>query len=170
MNFFENNIIWGHTTYEELLWLYQMAKEMDSIVEVGSWKGRSTYALLHGCKGTVFAVDHFKGSPELNDLTPNAYDIFYANVGRFEHLVVMRMDSVSASRFFKEKSIDMVFIDASHDFESVVKDLSVWMPICKKVICGHDADYEPVRKALDHMKIPYGRSPDLDRMWTHWLP
>ena len=51
-------------TEAELQWLTERAAEASSVVEIGSWKGRSTAALLSGCKGTVTAVDHFLGSPD----------------------------------------------------------------------------------------------------------
>ena len=61
----------GWMELEELLWLNQTAKNMDSIVELGCFCGRSTYALLSGCmehnaghpNGTVYAVDcHWCGT------------------------------------------------------------------------------------------------------------
>jgi len=47
---------------EDLEWLHDTAKRMASVVEVGCWKGRSTYALLAGCLGPVYAVDHWEGA------------------------------------------------------------------------------------------------------------
>ena len=38
----------------ELVWLYEMAHKMETIVEVGSYQGQSTHALLTGTKGMVF--------------------------------------------------------------------------------------------------------------------
>ncbi len=52
--------IQGWMSLKELNWLYQQAKKCDSILEIGSWKGRSTHALLSGCKGIVTCVDTFK--------------------------------------------------------------------------------------------------------------
>jgi hypothetical protein len=118
---------------------------MESIVEVGSWKGRSTHALLTGCKGFVFSVDHFGGSPnELNGthLEATQTDIyldFKKNVGYFPNLIVMRMDSQKAATFFRSKSIDMIFIDATHTYAALKQDIISWIPICRKLICGHDA-------------------------------
>jgi len=142
---------------EELKWLFDRAGEMESIVEIGSWVGKSTHALLSGCKGTVWAVDHFLGSPAERGSTHalavenpgEPFRRFKANVGHFENLKILEMDSIEASKKFERKSIDMVFIDGDHDFEAVKKDLMAWMPICKKLLCGHDASMGGVREALD---------------------
>lgn len=58
------NSISGWMNSEELEWLYTTASEMDSILEIGAWCGRSTFALASGCKGNVFSIDHFNGSGE----------------------------------------------------------------------------------------------------------
>ena len=74
-----NPAIDGWMDEKELNWLYTTALEMASVVEVGSWRGRSTSALLSGCKGPVFAVDTWKGSPdEINGTHADAVtqDIF----------------------------------------------------------------------------------------------
>ena len=59
----EENRITGFMSEPELTQLYKWACECESIVEIGSWRGRSTHALLSGCKGKVYAVDHFGGNP-----------------------------------------------------------------------------------------------------------
>src|SRR5579872_1226425 len=48
----------------ELEWLAEKAKRRKNIVEVGSWMGRSTRALADSTRGTVIAVDTWKGSDE----------------------------------------------------------------------------------------------------------
>lgn len=148
---YTNNID-GWMEEGELKWLYSMAKDMDSIVEIGSWKGRSTHALLNGCKGAVWAVDHFKGSPgeHLTDdaQTKDVSKIFMKNVGHFKNLELLKMDSIEASKKFKDRSIDMVFIDGAHSHEAVKADIEAWLPKTKKMICGHDLNFPGVEKAV----------------------
>ncbi len=126
---YKGNNIDGWMNDNELDWLYEKARQMDSIVEIGSWKGKSTHALLTGCRGVVFAIDHFQGSVDERDTTHkeaknhDIYKNFYKNVGHFKNLVTMRTDSKKASSFFKAKSIDMVFIDGDHTFEGVFNDI-----------------------------------------------
>src|SRR5512139_3381685 len=135
--------IFGWMSIGELRWLYETAQQMESIVEVGVWKGRSTHALCSGCKGIVIAVDHWKGSraeQTSNHKEANEKDVcqdFWANVGHFRNLSILRMESTKAAGLFHEKSVDMVFIDGGHEFEEVLNDLRFWIPICKKLLCGH---------------------------------
>jgi hypothetical protein len=152
------NEIGGWMNGVELLWLFNTAKEMDSIVEIGSWKGRSTHALLSGCKGTVYAVDHFLGSKGergrifAETRTRDVYKDFMANVGNFKNLKVLKMDSAEAVKQFEDKSVDMVFIDAGHTYEETLADIKRWLPKTKKIICGHDLyECKPVEVAVREM-------------------
>jgi len=150
------NTIEGWMNDTDLLWLFDAAKEMENVVEIGSWKGRSTHALLSGCKGTVYAVDHFLGSsnePEAH-AEAKARDIsqdFMKNVGSFKNLKVLKMGSADAVKQFEDNSVDMVFIDAGHTYEEVLNDIKLWLPKTKKIICGHDRRHPPVKKALRKM-------------------
>ena len=153
------NDIPGWMRSRELAWLYLAAQEMDSIVEIGSWMGRSTDALLSGCKGTVWAVDHFKGNKNEGDCfhrESTKWDIskiFLGNVGHYKNLKLLKMDSLEAAKRFEEKSIDMVFIDGEHTYEEVMADIKAWLPKTKKLICGHDYDNSDkgVKRAVDEI-------------------
>jgi len=150
----ETGEIPGWTTDAELEWLTEAAKRVDTIVEIGSWKGRSTRALLEGNPKTVWAVDHFKGSPsEMRTYHREAkdediYEIFMKNVGHYENLEVLKMDSVEASKQFEDKSVDMVFIDGEHTYDAVVRDIEAWLPKVKVAICGHDYWIDEVKQAV----------------------
>jgi len=153
----------------ELEWLFLRAREMRSVVEIGCWKGKSTHALLSGCPGPVFAVDHFKGSEnELHGAHAEAKkkDIsldFISNVGMFKNLVLMRMESTEAAKYFREKSVDMIFIDGCHKEDAVRKDISCWLPICRRLFCGHDT--EMVKGVLKDM-IPNFKKINGTSIWS----
>jgi hypothetical protein len=136
-------------------WLYDQATKMGNIVEIGSFKGKSTHALLSGCRGMVHAVDHFKGSPDSADFTFNksGKGQFLKNVGHFWNLDLLEMSSVEASKRFLPKAVDMVFIDGCHIFEEVRLDLECWMPICRKLLSGHDSGWPGVAKAIEYMGL-----------------
>ena len=50
------------------------------------------------------------------------------------------MTSEEASKHFENESLDFVFIDGLHDYESVKNDISYWYPKVKVggIISGHD--------------------------------
>jgi hypothetical protein len=139
----------GWFLIEELQWLYDVSSKMESVVEIGCWKGRSTHAILSGCKGKVYIIDNFLGNKDqIGDIdNPGPHyeasvrDIsidFLKNCGHFKNLNLMKMDSAEAVKYFKPKSIDMVFIDGDHSREAIKQDIDMWTPIAKKIICGHD--------------------------------
>lgn len=153
----------GWTDLPELSWLYLMAKDMNCVAEIGAWKGRDAHALASACKGKVYAIDNFQANPSDGYATvperflipkvgdSPAVDVekeFIKNTKDFSNVDLIRLDSITASEKFEDNSIDMVWIDASHDYDSVVKDVKAWLPKCKKLFCGHDYDHETVKKAL----------------------
>lgn len=134
----------GWMTFEELIWLHSTAKEMDTVLELGSWKGRSTHALATACKGKVTCVDTWKGSEDTNDATnylgreEDVFETFKRNTKDFSNIIPVRKTGNDAALDFADNSFDMVFIDAGHRYEDVVEDIAAWLPKAKKVICGHD--------------------------------
>jgi len=163
------NEIGGWMTVPELNWLFETAKRMESIVEVGSWKGRSTHALLSGCKGKVTAVDTWLGSPnEVRSPTVevpdhDVYDEFIVNVGEFPNLEVKRMTSLEAAALFPDKSVDMVFIDGNHGYESVKADIEAWLPKAKRILCGHDWHWHSVQEAVTDR---FGEPDTAETIWV----
>jgi hypothetical protein len=167
---YHNNIP-GWMTPIELNWLYETAQQMEDVVEIGSWKGRSTHALLSGCKGPVYAIDHFQGSVGEDEAHKEAkerdiYQEFMQNVGKFENLRVMKMSSLLAVKQFKDKSVDCVFLDGCHLYEEVAADIRAWLPKCKKMICGHDYNLAGVRQAVDEL---LGETDNAGSIWIKQL-
>ena len=146
----------GWMTAVELDFLHEEAKRHKSICEVGSWKGRSTHALLTGTEGLVTAVDHFKGSDDVKDQTKalgaseDVYAQFLKNVGHLPNLKVVKKSSLEAAAEITER-FDMVFIDALHTYEGVKADIEAWKDKAEVVLCGHDySDVWPgVKQAVD---------------------
>lgn len=145
----------------DLKWLNNTAAKMNNVLEIGSYEGRSSYALLTGCSGTVYCVDYFEGSDFKKDWIYKAsydkdiYKTFLENVGHFSNLKTLKMRSMEAVKQFADKSLDMVFIDGEHRYDYVVEDIKAWLPKTKKIICGHDYKYDPVKKAVhDCLGVP----------------
>ena len=86
------------------------------------------------------------------------YDEFIRNIEPIKHIVnPVRMDSILAAATYADKSLDFVFIDGAHNYESVKADIQAWLPKVKigGFIGGHDyGNDEPenvngVKKAVD---------------------
>ncbi len=153
---YKENKIEGWLSYTEMIWLYLTAKKMKTIVEVGSWKGRSAHAMASACSGKVYLVDDFSGNPKEH---PEVEDELRKNMASFKNVEIMKMRSLEAADHFVDKSIDMVFIDGAHDRQSVYNDIEAWYPKCKKIICGHDFENDNVRLGvLDTNFVPRGEA------------
>lgn len=142
----------GWMTDEELACLSGLAASAESVVEIGCWKGRSTFALLSSCRGPVYAVDHWQGSegerrgPHREAVAGDVFAEFIQNVGHFRNLKVIREASTTAAAIAPDS--DVVFIDGSHDYESVLADIRAWKPKAQKVLCGHDYQWSGVARAV----------------------
>lgn len=150
--------IQGWMSLTELKFLYEQAKKAKSILEIGSWKGRSTYALLSGCKGMVTAVDTFRGTDgeeyahaEAKKEDDPVYKEFMKNVGQFQNLRVIRATSKEAREVLKDEKFDMIFIDGDHSYQAVKDDIAMWKDKAKTLLCGHDycLPWPSVMKAVD---------------------
>ena len=153
------NLIPGWMTRSELYWLYLNARSRRTIVEIGTWKGRSTHALCSGAMrsgGQVYAVDTFKGSPsELSDRHSEALTIDMEaqcrrNLAAFKNVSVLAMDSTEAAAHFADAGIDMIFVDGEHTREAFTRDLAAWRPKLAPggLLCGHDRDRPGVSETL----------------------
>lgn len=151
----------GYTKLSELQFLQEIARSLPPgaiVVEVGSWKGRSTVAIcdaLDGTNAVVWAVDTFRGDAELVDLhgTIDHEAVraeFTRNTGEYERLRVLEADSVAAAASFADRSIDWVFIDADHSYDAVLADIAAWAPKVKDggLISGHDYGRSGVTDAV----------------------
>ena len=156
----------GFMTLEELSWLYATAKTVGSCLEVGSWKGRSTSALCAGCS-RVYAVDTFGGTAgELRVDSPDClFAEFSDNTKKYlgSGLTVIWGDSAAAAPL--APLVELVFIDGAHDYESVARDLALWAPKAKRILCGHDWQLESVQRAVLEYMTAEGFN--VSRVTTH---
>lgn len=168
------NSIPGWMSFKEQLFLYESAKMMDSVIELGSWKGKSTHALCSsGCRSVV-AIDTWKGSqfePEAHAeaATGSVLEEFKNNVGHFKNLTWIQKDINEAVEQTTDGAADMVFIDAGHTYEEVKNDIRKWKSKCKILLCGHDyvAGWPGVIQAVDEeLGGPDGV---VDTIWYKWI-
>ena len=136
------------------------------ILEIGSWEGRSALSWGEVAKqhdGMLICVDTWLGSTEhyenalpngewqrerifLEDGYPSIYKTFVTtirNSGLEEHVIAIPIDSNQAFILLNKSDIspDITYIDASHDYNSVLNDLHGARKIGSKIICGDDYYY-----------------------------
>jgi hypothetical protein len=149
--------IQGFMEPNELAWLALMASKHQRIVEVGSFLGRSTRAMADNTPGWVLAFDDWFGPREVPmSGREHCYEVFRKNVnGLVENgkVLILQGDHGDLNVIPQGLNPDMVFIDGSHDYESVKRDITIWKAKLAYggLICGHDADLPAIRFALDQV-------------------
>lgn len=152
----------GWFTYPELYREFVQKLPNDSVfVEVGSWKGKSmaflgVEVINSGKSVRCYAVDTWEGSSEHTEdpwiKSNKLFHLFVSNTNKVSSVVIpIRLPSMEASKKFDSNSIDVVFIDACHDYGCVKEDIRAWLPKVKTggIISGHDYYLPSVKKAVD---------------------
>ena len=147
------------------------------IVEIGVWKGVSSIHMANllrqqGIDGAVIAVDTWLGASDhwthqdwfssllIEHGQPMMMRTFMANVvesGSQDIIVPLPLDSVNAAEVFKfyGLKVDMLHIDAGHEYGSVIADLRAWWPLLRKdgILIGDDyyegPEWPGLRRAYD---------------------
>jgi glycosyltransferase involved in cell wall biosynthesis/predicted O-methyltransferase YrrM len=130
----------GWLTDDEGKFLYYAARNCTGkgvIVEIGSWKGKSTVFIGKGSESAgkikIYAIDpHIEGT----------YEEFKKNIKKAElnNIVIpVVKTSEEAAEDFTEP-VEFIFIDGDHEYEKVKQDLELWFPklINKGIIAFHD--------------------------------
>lgn len=127
-----------------------------SIVEIGSFMGRSTCWLADGAKKRgrekVTAVDHFKGSPqhqkggivECSEIvaTGSTFAKFIENLHAYNLLDYVNPIVGTSEEAVKnwQSPIRLLFIDGDHSYEESSKDFNLWIKFVIKggIVAFHD--------------------------------
>ncbi len=101
------------------------------IVEIGSWKGRSTAWLAAGARlaaARVYAVDPHTGSREDPEAaTLAAFRANLTDAGLADVVEPLVMTSAEAARTL-DGPVELLFIDGDHSYEGVRLDADLWLP------------------------------------------
>ncbi|MCD6109210.1 class I SAM-dependent methyltransferase [bacterium] len=134
----------GWLTDKEADILYRLAKSCPNngvIVEIGSWKGKSTVCLGEGSKDgnkiEIYAIDPHTGSSRHKDSHEKiwTFNEFKKNIedAQVDDIVEpIVKTSEDASKDFN-KPVAFIFIDGAHDYDFIRLDFDVWFP---KVVEG----------------------------------
>lgn len=174
--------IQGWCSVPEMAWLQSQAASRMCILEIGSWKGRSSRAIADGLQNgaVLYCLDTFKGSEDethgngenahAEAETVDIYAAFCENVAdkiASGAVVPIKGDS---RQVLLDTSFDMVFIDGCHSYEQTKHDILKWREHLKRggLLCGHDYDSYPTHKgviqAVDEL-YPDADKP-CDRIWS----
>lgn len=116
-----------------------------TMVEVGSFSGVSSELFALHCK-QLYCIDSWDPYWEIKDkqrieFAEYSFDKMNKN---YSNISKIKKNSIDASGDFEDGSLDLVYIDAAHDYDSVRQDILTWLPKIKKggFIAGHDYRYD----------------------------
>jgi hypothetical protein len=142
-------------------------KKETIMAEVGVFKGHLSERLLTNTKNlTMFLIDAwdtetYKGKPAIDEnieiYQQNCLDNLLETSKIAEKFptraFIIKGYSTKIADTFEDKYFDIVYIDAAHDFWSVLNDINAWRPKVKNNgwICGHDygGKFTGVKEAVD---------------------
>lgn len=158
MEHFWNNVP-GYLDHFDLYDLAVKTFDRGTFVEIGTFAGRSSAYLgvtIHnsGKDLKLYTVDHFSESLDHSANSTGFYDQVVNTLKPLEHCVtVINKKSTDAAMLFEDGSVEFVFIDASHDYESVKQDIQAWLPKVRVggIIGGDDYGWPGVQQAVEEL-------------------
>ena len=150
--------------------LRKLAKGKKRILEIGTFTGSSTLALLEGMakSGKLVTLDNFKGNEEfkrpgdnnhqqLTEVLPHwiIWGIIQQRLsdqeGRYQIVYANSKDVVS---WFPDDWADLIFIDGAHDYKNVKRDIREWLPKIRSggVLAGHDYEKQLIEVPSSHLR------------------
>lgn len=134
-------------------------KKYSTLLEIGTWLDQSTLFFLRNFPDLqVICLDHWLGSIEhledkqWRDYIPTLYDTFLANVWDFKSRIIpLRADCYTGLKLLEKFNItpDIIYLDGSHDYESVYYDLTnITKLFPSSKLIGDDWRYQSIQQAL----------------------
>jgi Methyltransferase domain len=160
-------------------------------VEVGVQRGDFSELILLNWHGReLISVDPWLAAPpdeyrDVSNLPQEIHDNFYAEARRRlevfgDRSKIWRMTSKEAAARIESRSLDFVYLDARHDYESVKEDIELWYDKVRPggILAGHDYvdGVRPqgvfgVKSAVDEFFAARGLTvgATLDNPWPSWI-
>ncbi len=145
----------------EMFCLAHFAREAQTILEIGSYKGRSARCLADNTEGKVYCVDpwlpvYFRNNNEPHEgIFPNVLSEFEKNLKDLIEIEKVHVcQGVLDNYFSKLPRMDFAFIDGDHRYAMVKKDIIDCKKLVKHegIIAGHDyghKEWTGVKEAVD---------------------
>jgi hypothetical protein len=118
-----------------LIDMYTHAGDIGLAVEVGCWTGESAI-IASEFVDILYCVDSWAGE------FAHLESLFDERTKGIYHIRKLKLPSHEAVDHFEDGELDLVYIDAMHDYDNVKRDLLTWIPKVKinSWIAGHDYD------------------------------
>lgn len=135
---------------------FMLQQGYKTFVEVGCKEGRTTGHILKTVPDSrVIAIDPWMKQEKSDDPLKETYEAwdfgkiereFWENVGDADNsrISMLRMTSAEAASGAWLSPMDLIFIDALHDYEHVKQDIALWWPKVRigGILAGHDFNHK----------------------------
>ena len=143
----------GMMDYEDLYSdMVNKFNDGSQFVELGVWYGRSAAFMAveivnSGKLITLDVVDNFLKSP---------IEKSTKSLVQFDFVKIIQNNTAEQAKYYRNESLDFVFVDADHSAHGVSMDIMAWLPKVKKggVLAGHDYEnwrYPELKIAVDNL-------------------
>jgi hypothetical protein len=128
-------------------------------VEIKNSRRRINFDCIDTWRGSVEHIDTTSPYYERGFIGNEdfIYEEFIKNISPVSDIInPIRLSSTDASNLYRNRSLDFVFIDASHEYSDVKRDIMSWLPKVKigGFLAGHDyTTFSGVKKAVDEFFI-----------------
>jgi MMP 1-O-methyltransferase len=159
---------WQAEGEAELLYRTAKAARVDGVIlEIGSYKGKSTVCLasgsFEGARKPVFAVD-----PHLTDYEQknhnqgrSSFEDFKANIERagVAHMITPIVKRSEEAVKEWDRPIAVLWIDGDHSYEAATRDFKDWSPFVTPggTVLFHDSTYPAVDRVVRECLLASGR-------------
>jgi len=147
-----------------------------NVLEIGTWFGEgSTKLFIAGLskRMNLVLLDTWCEYISVTDTTISANKTFYRTMNEISYFamastlrVVRKAEQLDDSPkitvirrsgdtdFFGEKTFDLIFIDGSHYYEDVKRDIELALKVLKSggTMCGDDLELQPTKELADYAK------------------
>jgi predicted O-methyltransferase YrrM len=145
------------------------------MIEIGSYMGESAmmFAMSH-LFSKICCIEPFHGYEEFNDIMKYTWKQvehqFQHNTRNFKSIELHQGLSHDIADSFEDDTFDFIYIDGSHNYENVKRDIQLYLPKLRKggVIAGHDYYEKEWPGVVQAVNESVGK-PDKIYMDTSWL-
>lgn len=156
-------------------------------VEVGTHQAVYAHGFMKRFRGTITLIDPWSDYEDGKDAFYPSLDPTSKSRSKDMQIAIgimtefsgrvnfMQMTSDEASHSFDDSSVGMVYIDALHEYQDVIRDINTWLPkvVSGGIIAGHDFSYmlPGVICAVEEFRIKSGLQvhltcDDMPSWWT----
>ncbi|GAF72188.1 unnamed protein product [marine sediment metagenome] len=140
---------------------------ISKIAEIGVWRSKTMQRVLKACSDVIteyWAIDQWlpipmpRGTRRERHIPAQEWEkqhlrACYLMAQWFPQIRVVRADASDVAGIFPDGYFDLVFLDADHHYDDVLRNIQEWLPKVRKdgVLSGHDYGerFEGVKRAVD---------------------